>query len=43
LKEKPAGDDPNPIDDDKDFLFDEDPPEEEEEPGFYSWSGVGSA
>ncbi len=28
LKEKPAGEDPDPVDDDKDFLFDEDPPED---------------
>lgn len=28
LKERPAGEDPNPVDDDKDFLFDEDPPED---------------
>jgi murein tripeptide amidase MpaA len=28
LKEKPSGEDPDPVDDDKDFLFDEDPPED---------------
>lgn len=28
LKGKPAGEDPDPVDDDKDFSFDEDPPED---------------
>jgi hypothetical protein len=33
LKEKPAGEDPDPVDDDQDFQFDEDPPEDLDEDG----------
>jgi len=33
LKEKPAGQDPDPVDDDGDFLFDEDPPEDIDKDG----------
>lgn len=34
LTAKPAGKDPNPVDDDGDFLFDEDPPEDIDGDGF---------
>jgi murein tripeptide amidase MpaA len=33
LTGKPAGEDPDPVDDDKDFLFDEDPPEDIDKDG----------
>ena len=33
LKQKPSGKDPDPVDDDGDFLFDEDPPEDIDEDG----------